>query len=191
MAKKLSQMISHDDVNGREIKCLVIDNGQGNIYKEYNRESFPKLIEKYGDDVVRVFVPTSEQKDDLFSLIHNHIEERGGETHVVISDEDLFLSMFQQFTDLDVADIVEDKTLLRKVLDNPSELFLVVKSVLEQILVSIVGTYQDIVNTLATAPKEVVENITKKIELSKVSEEEVRKQKEIEELQARLKELQG
>lgn len=187
MAKKLSQMVSHNDVNGREIKCLIVNDGQGNIYKEYDRNLFDYLIDKYGDELIKVFVPTLEQRNELFTLIHENTKEANGKTVVSISDEDLFLAMFSQFTDLDVSDIVADKTLMRQVLDNPSQEFILIKSVLEQIMISITGTYQDIINVLASAPKEVVDNLMKQHEL----EEDMEKQKEIEELQARLKELQG
>ena len=189
MAKNLSRLIARQDYEGRQIKCLIIeDRKAGTLRKEYEHEKFEKIMKTVDkDDVVIVFAPTEEQRGKLIDLVGENIAEDGS---VKISDEDLFANMFSEFTDLDVTDLEEDKAMLRMALDNPSELFLAIKSVLEQILWGIVATYNDAVKTIEAIPEEILQmsNDAKRLEMEAEKE---RILKQIEALQKELENVEG
>ena len=189
MAKKLSSLIARQDYEGREIKCLIIeDRKAGTLRKEYEHENFKKIMDTVDkDDIVIVFAPTEEQRGKLIDLVGKNITPEGTTR---ISDEDLFMNMFGEFTDLDVSDLEADKVLLRQALDNPSELCLAIKSVLEQILWGIVSAYSDAVKTIEAIPEDVLKmsNNVKRLEMEAEKE---RILKQIEALQKELENVEG
>lgn len=189
MAKNLSRLIARQDYEGRQIKCLIIeDRKAGTLRKEYEHEKFEKIMNTVDkDNIVIVFAPTEEQRGKLIDLVGENITPEG---KVQISSEDLFFNMFGEFTDLDISDLEEDRVLLRQALENPSELFLAIKSVMEQILWGIVSTYNDAVKTIEAIPEEVLQMSTDVKRLEMEAEKE-RILKQIEELQKELANVEG
>lgn len=183
MAKLHSLKMRKDD-GERQIKCLIVEDvTTGDVAKHFNHADFKKIINNTDKKfLTRVYSPTVEDKQNLLEKIKDSIVVEEQSVNVNITEEDMIMQLFVMFTDLEID--LEDKELIREVVKNPNDVFIAIKIEIDKILMAIFETFIATQRTLQSNP-----HATELFASDVVNEEEVKKQKEIEELQARLREL--
>ncbi len=180
-----------NDYNGKAIKCLIVEDfNTGELVKQYDPTMFEKVIKETDPMfLTKVFVPTNDEKTNIYDLLSRSIVERENQDVVEVSERDMLIEMFLRFTDLDFD--VNDEELIKDVLANPNELFVAIKSEMDKILMGILENYVTTVKTLQSNPQTATllsQQINEKAELvqSELKKKELRKQellKELEELE--------
>lgn len=185
MAKLKSLKMRKDD-GERQIKCLIVEDvATGDVIKCFNPSEFPTIIANTDKNyLTKVYSATVEDKQKMLETIKDNIVVEEDSVNVNLTEEDLIMQLFVMFTDLEID--LKDKKLIKEVVANPNDVFVAVKIEIDKILMSVVETFIATQRTLQSNPH-ATEMIVKDI----VSEddEKAKKEAEIAELQARLKEL--
>lgn len=181
---KLHSLKMRQDEGQRQIKCLIVEDiVTGDVAKHFNPEDFKNIIKNTNKEhLTKVYSPTVEDKQKMLEKIKDNITVGEQELNVNITEEDMIMQLFAMFTDLEID--LEDKELIREVVANPNDVFLAIKIEIDKILMSIFENFIATQRTLQSNP-----HATELFANEIVSEDEAKKQAEIEELQARLREL--
>ena len=192
MTKKLDELLLRKDSNGRQIRCVVVeDEVTGITTRIRGKENIELALETTKEEfVTKVYEPTFNERMDLLELIKNSIVlDEAGEPSIEIPEEKVYLTM------LDHTDIKVDKRknkanekVMKQLLANPSSVFISIKQELESILLEIVSLYYTMVmtqNNIASDMNRLQQDIISlqhMIEKQEVEKQE--KNKEIEELES-------
>lgn len=172
------------DEGERQIKCLIVEDiATGDVAKYFNPSDFKRIIENTDKKfLTKVYSATVEDKQKLLEKIKDNIVVGEQSVDVNITEEDMIMQLFMMFTDLEID--LEDKELIHEVVKNPNDVFLAIKIEIDKILMSIFENFIATQRTLQSNP-----HATELFANDVVNEEEIKKQEEIAELQARLREL--
>lgn len=187
MAKSKSLKMRNDE-NNRQIKCLIVEDiTTGEIIKHYNHKDFKRIMKSTKSEfLTKVYTPKDKDKESILELIDSRMVETKNGVSAQINDEDVLFKLILQFTDIEI-DVTNTEE-INDIINNPSELFFAVKIEMEKILMSIFEQYVSLYKTIQSNPQ-VSELLSGQAQIKKLSQEEQKKQKEIEDLKARLKEL--
>lgn len=192
MTKKLDELLLRKDSNGRQIRCVVVeDEVTGITTRIRGKENIELALETTKEEfVTKVYEPTFNERMDLLELIKNSIVlDEAGEPSIEIPEEKVYLTM------LDHTDIKVDKRknkanekVMKQLLANPSSVFISIKQELESILLEIVSLYYTMVmtqNNIASDMNRLQSDIISLQHLIEKQElEKQEKNKEIEELES-------
>lgn len=151
MTKKLNDLLLKKDTNGRQIRCVVVeDEVTGITTRVRGQENIELALETASEEfVTKVYEPTFNERMELLELIKNSITlDEAGEPSIEISEEKVFLTMLEH-TDIKV-DKRKNKTnekIMQQLLANPSAVFIAIKQELESILLEIVSLYYTMIMT--------------------------------------------
>lgn len=181
---KLQALKMRKDEGERQIKCLIVEDvTTGDVAKYFNPTDFKKIIENTDKELLtKVYSPSVEDKQKLLEKIKDNITVGEQSVDVNITEEDMIAQLFSMFTDLEID--LKDKELIHEVVKNPNDVFIAIKIEIDKILMSVFENFIATQRTLQSNPH-ATELFVKDI----VDEDELKKQAEIEELQARLREL--
>lgn len=181
---KLHSLKMRKDEGERQIKCLIVEDvTTGDVAKYFNPTDFKKIIENTDKELLtKVYSPSVEDKQKLLEKIKDNITVGEQSVDVDITEEDMIAQLFLMFTDLEID--LKDKELIHEVVKNPNDVFIAIKIEIDKILMSVFENFIATQRTLQSNPH-ATELFVKDI----VDEDELKKQAEIEELQARLREL--
>lgn len=192
MTRKLDELLLRKDTNGRQIRCVVVeDEVTGITTRVRGKENIELALETTKEEfVTKVYEPTFNERMDLLELIKNSIVlDEAGEPSIEIPEEKVYLTM------LDHTDIKVDKRknkanekVMKQLLANPSSVFISIKQELESILLEIVSLYYTMVmtqNNIASDMNRLQQDIISLQHLIEKQElEKQEKNKEIEELES-------
>ena len=196
MAKSLASLKLRNDYQGKQIRCLIIEDATtGLLSKVRQPDLFASLIEETPASLLTiVFEPTEADRVKLLKLVGQNMDS--DELTATIGEEDVLLTLFEM-TDLDMnpAEIKENRQLMAEIIENPSALFIAIKNELDMILLEIVTSFEEVVKAYRHMPQEMLDASSQLFELkSKEQENQLKieaKKKEIEELQRQLAHLEG
>lgn len=198
MARSLSSLKQRNDYNGKQIRCLIIeDSTSGLLSKVREPELFKDLIEQTPASLLTiVFEPTEADRTKLLKLIGQNINPNEESLEVTIGEEDILLVLLEM-TDLELnpIELKANRQLMTEILAQPSALFISIKNELDMILLEIIKSFEEVVNAYRHMPSEMLNATNQLLELQAVESEnkkkiEVKKQ-EIERLKQQLADLEG
>lgn len=198
MARSLSSLRQRNDYNGKQIRCLIIeDSTSGLLSKVREPELFKDLIEQTPASLLTiVFEPTEADRTKLLKLIGQNINPNGESLDVTIGEEDVLLTLLEM-TDLELnpIELKANRQLMTEILAQPSALFISIKNELDMILIEVIKSFEEVVNAYRHMPSEMLDATNQLLELQKEEEENNKKietkKQEIEHLKQRLAELEG
>lgn len=198
MARSLSSLKQRNDYNGKQIRCLIIeDSTSGLLSKVREPELFKDLIEQTPASLLTiVFEPTEADRTKLLKLIGQNINPNEESLEVTVGEEDILLVLLEM-TDLELnpIELKANRQLMTEILAQPSALFISIKNELDMILLEIIKSFEEVVNAYRHMPSEMLNATNQLLELQAVESEnkkkiEVKKQ-EIERLKQQLADLEG
>ena len=154
MARKLSDLKLRNDVDGKQLRCLIVEDYQtGSVSKIRDRHRFEEVLKETDEMfLTKVYEPTSKQREELLNTLKVH--DRGGEKIEI--PEKVVLFHMLQFTDLelDSTSFEENEELLDAIISNPNPLFLSIKNELDLIFIEAIAMLIDINNSYRQMPEE-------------------------------------
>lgn len=154
MARKLSDLKLRNDVDGKQLRCLIVEDYQtGSVSKIRDRHRFEEVLKETDEMfLTKVYEPTSKQREELLNTLKVH--DRGGE-NIEIPEKVVLFHMLQ-FTDLelDSTSFEENEELLDAIISNPNPLFLSIKNELDLIFIEAIAMLIDINNSYRQMPEE-------------------------------------
>ena len=154
MAKKLADLMLKNDDNGRQIRCLVVeDYVTGGISKVRDRSQFESLIQTTDEMfLTKIYEPDMAERDRFMKLIQSSVN---ADLQAQLSEADVLFELLR-LTDLDLdpADLEADKALMDEILKRPNALFLAIKAELEVVLIEVVASFHDVANAYRAMPDE-------------------------------------
>lgn len=154
MARKLSDLKLRNDVDGKQLRCLIVEDYQtGSVSKIRDRHRFEEVLKETDEMfLTKVYEPTSKQREELLNTLKVH--DRGGE-NIEIPEKVVLFHMLQ-FTDLelDSTSFEENEALLDAIISNPNPLFLSIKNELDLIFIEAIAMLIDINNSYRQMPEE-------------------------------------
>ena len=197
MAKSLSSLKQRDDYQGRQIRCLIVENHEGTYERIKESDRFKQIInETPASLLTMVYEPTEADRQHLVRLIGGNLQTVEDETVADISEEDVLLTLLT-LTDLefDATDLQTNQALMREILEKPSKLFLTLKNELNLILIETVKELEDVLDFYRQMPAEMLDATNAMLSLQQEmedNEEKIKTEKQqIEALKARIKELEA
>lgn len=158
MARKLSDLMLRNDVDGKQLRCLIVEDYKtGSVAKYRDRQTFEELIAQTDEMfLTKIYEPTAKERENLLKVLQSHHVE--GETSVNIPEEVVLFTMLQ-FTDLefDTTDFEENKDLLQGILANPNPLFMSIKNELDLIFIESLAMLIDTQDAYRHLPEEWLE----------------------------------
>lgn len=197
MAKSLASLKQRDDYQGRQIRCLIVEDLEtGALSKQKDSDRFKSIIEQTSPELLTmVFEPTEAERNKILKVIAQGSQSTDGKS-LTVSEEDILLLLLEMTNlEMDPQSLVANRELMKEILAKPSALFLMIKSELEIIMIEIVASFEETMKAYSQMPTELLETTTQLLELqeeerrnaSKIEE----KKKEIESLRKQLAELEG
>ena len=154
MARKLSDLKLRNDVDGKQLRCLIVEDYQtGSVSKIRDRHRFEEVLKETDEMfLTKVYEPTSKHREELLNTLKVH--DRGGE-NIEIPEKVVLFHMLQ-FTDLelDSTSFEENEELLDAIISNPNPLFLSIKNELDLIFIEAIAMLIDINNSYRQMPEE-------------------------------------
>lgn len=198
MAKSLLSLKQRNDFNGRQIRCLVVEDVETGSYSKVREPwMFQEVIESNPASLLTmVFEPTEAERSKLVKLLATNAQEQASGYVATIGEEDVLLALLEM-TDLEMnpEDLVANRELMKEILAQPSPLFLSLKSELDFILVELVSALEDYSKAYQKMPNEMIDVLNQLQQLEQVEKENTKKiekkQQEIERLRQQLAELEG
>lgn len=189
--KKLGQMSKRiDDVKtGKTIRCLFIEDYKTTqIKKVRDPKLFKEIIENTDEMfLTKVYQPTSEDKVELIKYIQKHSIDENGKKRFKQTNEEVYMWLLR-FTDIEPSENYEDNVYA---IQNPNELLIQISQELNTIMMEVTANYQEIKRTYDNLPDFVIESlIESEKELDDKSEEQLKAEKELEELREKIKQLE-
>lgn len=198
MAKSLASLKQRNDYQGRQIRCLIIEDPMtGLLSKVREPNQFDHLIKHTPASLLTiVFEPTETDRKNLLKLIGQNVDEKGNSLNVTIGEEDVLLTLLEM-TDLELnpIELKANRQLMTEILAQPSALFISIKNELDMILLEIVTAFEEVVNAYRHMPEEMLNASNQLFELKeqeKINQEKIEnKKQEIEHLKQQIAELEG
>lgn len=198
MAKSLASLKQRNDYQGRQIRCLIIEDPMtGLLSKVREPNQFDHLIKHTPASLLTiVFEPTETDRKNLLKLIGQNVDEKGDSLNVTIGEEDVLLTLLEM-TDLELnpIELKANRQLMTEILAQPSALFISIKNELDMILLEIVTAFEEVVNAYRHMPEEMLNASNQLFELKeqeKINQEIIEnKKQEIEHLKQQIAELEG
>lgn len=198
MAKSLASLKQRNDYQGRQIRCLIIEDPMtGLLSKVREPNQFDHLIKHTPASLLTiVFEPTETDRKNLLKLIGQNVDEKGNSLNVTIGEEDVLLTLLEM-TDLELnpIELKANRQLMTEILAQPSALFISIKNELDMILLEIVTAFEEVVNAYRHMPEEMLNASNQLFELKeqeKINQEIIEnKKQEIEHLKQQIAELEG
>lgn len=198
MAKSLLSLKQRDDFNGRQIRCLIVEDlATGMLSKVREPDLFEKTMAQTPASLLTmVFEPTEADRVKLLKLIAQNVDENGEALTATIGEEDVLLTLLEM-TDLEInpIELKANRELMTEILAKPSALFISIKNELDMILLEIVTAFEEVVNAYRHMPSEMLDASNKLLELQEMEQQNKQKieakKQEIEHLKQQLAELEG
>lgn len=155
MAKKLQDLMLKNDDNGKQLRCLIVEDYKtGSVRKIRDRDKFESILKEVDEMfITKIYEPTAEQRNELLNTLQAHKDEAG---EVVEVPENVVLFTMLQFTDLELDSSVfeENEELLEQVLSNPNPLFMAIKNELDLMFIESIAMLIDITDSYRQLPDE-------------------------------------
>ena len=188
MAKNLNDLILRNDLNGRQIRCLIVeDEITGTITKVRDKDEISTILETVEDDyLTKVYEPTIEERNELLELMKSSlITTEEGELEIEVSEEETLLTLFK-FTDIHIDKRKNKKNLdlVKKALKKPTITFISIKQELESIMLEVVSMYYSMLTTYNNISSD-IDKIQKEIHLleHQISNQEQEKMSMLQEIE--------
>lgn len=182
----------------REIRCLVVQNLNKRIDVIYdNVENFKK---QFGQKVVTVYEPTSEQHDMILDLINKGLDEDENLKELKIKGTDFILVLLKELTDIELnLNAEKDSAKIEKILKNPKDILLAVHSEINKICNTLMDRIYENMVDFSHRPEGLQKVIIQQFHESeakneideKINAEEEEKRKKIQELKEQLAQLES
>lgn len=160
MAKKLHDLMLKNDDNGRQIRCLVVEDYRtGSISKIRDRERFESILKETDEMfLTKIYEPTAEQRSAFLDLTQGSLKQNNKKQVVSEVDELDVLLCLLELTDLDYSteETEENKALLTEIAKRPNALFLTIKNELEIIFLEIMSNFYDMASAYYSMPDEML-----------------------------------
>lgn len=176
---KLSQMAF------KPINCVVYEQ-DGKILKATDEAKIDDIINRKSEYVI-IYNPNDEQKKEILQVM-----DFDGESKVTVDGMRL-LGLIERLTNIDLG-LESGELTVEDALDivnNPNAMLQVVSQVVNSILINILKQQLNVVEEIAQLPEPIKRSLLEETVNKEKREEEAKKRAEIEELEAKLKELRG
>ena len=191
MAKKLTDLMLKNDENGKQIRCLLVEDFETGVIKKFRNRSEFNLIMAETDEmfITKIYEPTQTQRDELLKVIQENADIENNETVVSLSDAKVLFLMLQ-FTDieLDSQELEETRELLEAIIENPNPLFIAIRSELELFIIETIGMVLETSKVYKAMPQDLLEVTEQLLEAKGALEE---KKKELKKKQKKAKTLKS
>lgn len=154
----------------KEIKSIVYIDGKNNINVEY--VNFDNIKNNFKDFVV-VYKPNKKQREIVREYLAKYMGLSKENLSKLANNNEFIFILFKELTDLfsdkfDIKTNKEDMETWKSIMNNPSDLFLVVNQEIDQISNEILITYIKNIQELNRFPKEIRKDIvTNMVEIQK------------------------
>ena len=154
----------------KEIKSIVYIDGKNNINVEY--VNFDNIKNNFKDFVV-VYKPNKKQREIVREYLAKYMGSSKENLSKLANNNEFIFILFKELTDLfsdkfDIKTNKEDMEAWKSIMNNPSDLFLVVNQEIDQISNEILITYIKNIQELNRFPKEIRKDIvTNMVEIQK------------------------
>ncbi|MDU4051085.1 MAG: hypothetical protein E7H33_09235 [Clostridium perfringens] len=154
----------------KEIKSIVYIDGKNNINVEY--VNFDNIKNNFKDFVV-VYKPNKKQREIIREYLAKYMGSSKENLSKLANNNEFIFILFKELTDLfsdkfDIKTNKEDMETWKSIMNNPSDLFLVVNQEIDQISNEILITYIKNIQELNRFPKEIRKDIvTNMVEIQK------------------------
>ncbi|WP_139321065.1 hypothetical protein [Clostridium perfringens] len=154
----------------KEIKSIVYIDGKNNINVEY--VNFDNIKNNFKDFVV-VYKPNKKQREIVREYLAKYMGSSKENLSKLANNNEFIFILFKELTDLfsdkfDIKTNKEDMETWKSIMNNPSDLFLVVNQEIDQISNEILITYIKNIQELNRFPKEIRKDIvTNMVEIQK------------------------
>lgn len=164
----------------KEIKSIVYIDGKNNINVEY--VNFDNIKNNFKDFVV-VYKPNKKQREIIREYLAKYMGSSKENLSKLANNNEFIFILFKELTDLfsdkfDIKTNKEDMETWKSIMNNPSDLFLVVNQEIDQISNEILITYIKNIQELNRFPEEIRKDIvTNMVEIqkqNKLKQEEVK-----------------
>ena len=194
MAKTLTQLKLRDDLNGRQVRCLILEK-EGHLTKiKGEKEIKQTLASVPEEELVVLYEPTQAQRQSLFETVRKNTLLENGELFASFSEEELFL-ILMTYTNIQLEGTKEDQLKeMAEVLSHPNPLFTHLKNELDILVIEMVSNFHELSKSYEQLPEELLEASNQIVELQaglKEKEQEKRaKLAQIEQLKAEIERLE-
>lgn len=194
MAKTLTQLKLRDDLNGRQVRCLILEK-EGHLTKiKGEKEIKQTLASVPEEELVVLYEPTQAQRQSLFETVRKNTLLEDGELFASFSEEELFL-ILMTYTNIQLEGTKEDQLKeMAEVLSHPNPLFTHLKNELDILVIEMVSNFHELSKSYEQLPEELLEASNQIVELQaglKEKEQEKRaKLAQIEQLKAEIERLE-
>ena len=194
MAKTLTQLKLRDDLNGRQVRCLILEK-EGHLTKiKGEKELKQTLASVPEEELVVLYEPTQAQRQSLFETVRKNTLLEDGELFASFSEEELFL-ILMTYTNIQLEGTKEDQLKeMAEVLSHPNPLFTHLKNELDILVIEMVSNFHELSKSYEQLPEELLEASNQIVELQaglKEKEQEKRaKLAQIEQLKAEIERLE-
>lgn len=155
MAKKLQDLMLKNDDNGRQIRCLLVEDYlTTSIKKVKNRDEFPMVLAETDEMfITKIYEPTIKERENLLKVLQVH---QANEEEAIEIPEEVVLFTMLQFTDLelDSTDFEDNRGLLEAILENPNTLFMSIKNELDLMFIESIAMALDMKEAYRHLPDE-------------------------------------
>lgn len=194
MAKTLTQLKLRDDLNGRQVRCLILEK-EGHLTKIKGEKEIKQTLASVPDEeLVVLYEPTQAQRQSLFETVRKNTLLEDGELFASFSEEELFL-ILMTYTNIQLEGTKEDQLKeMADVLSHPNPLFTHLKNELDILVIEMVSNFHELSKSYEQLPEELLEASNQIVELQaglKEKEQEKRaKLAQIEQLKAEIERLE-
>lgn len=137
-----------------------------------------KIIRKQFDNGIEIYNPDKEQRNKIFNMVVGNVSEL--ENDIQITGKQLLLEIIPMITNIHLD--LSDANLIDEILSDPSDVLLEVQDEIVEIVKNISDRTFKAMKDMSELPEHVIGEIAKEVDP---------KQKEIAELEKKLKELKG
>ena len=168
----------------KEIKSIVYIDGKNNTNVEY--VNFDNIKNNFKEFII-VYKPNKKQREIIREYLAKYMGSSKESLSELANNNEFIFILFKELTDLfsdkfDIKTNKEDMETWKSIMNNPSDLFLVVNQEIDQISNEILITYIKNIQELNRFPKEIRKDIvTNMVEIqkqNKLKQEETKLRKE-------------
>lgn len=149
---KLSQLKQN------KVRCVFVTKENGEVQKITNQEEIDIALSSYEEDmIVQMFNPTEKQKENILNILEANSNEDKIET-----DGAIILEIIKMLTDIEID--IEDVKELEEVLNEPSDLLVLINMEINAILLNMVSLQFANINNMAKLQPELLKVVVDSIE---------------------------
>lgn len=142
----------------KEIRCLVIEDFEtGRVFKVVGEDRINKALEKYtANEITKVYNPDQKQKNKIFELME--ISQEGKELVTTVDGVKMIINLIPLLTDIKI-DLTseEDMTEITEIMNDPNEVFELVRDELNEILGILNARYINNLKIISMLPEDIIE----------------------------------